>query len=80
MILCNHPKDDYVLWIWSKVVLSLKIFSAPSEFSGSAPAGVSRLWESTDYLSPNFGLYSEQNKCLSKDSCLTKVSLLFLFL
>ena len=37
MILCNRHKDVHVLWVWSDVAPSTKIFRPPlSEFSGSA--------------------------------------------
>ena len=30
VILCNHPKDVHVLWVWSEVALSPNFFSDPS--------------------------------------------------
>ena len=35
MILCNHPKDVNVLWVWSKVTLLTKGVLVPLNFSGS---------------------------------------------
>ena len=39
VVLCNHTRDVYVLWVWGVVSLSPQSVSRPplSEFSGSAP-------------------------------------------
>ena len=29
VVLCNHPKDVHVLWVWSEVELSPKLFFGP---------------------------------------------------